>query len=118
MVILIVVKGPDQGKVFHIDGDGPIRIGRDLDLELKDQKVSRKHLEIMRDNGGWFVQDQGSRTDALLNGEKIESRMALTNGATLRLGRTTLVFAVVPESARVASQPHGLVSHRDGRPRR
>ena len=106
MVILIVVKGPDQGKVFHIDGDGPIRIGRDLDLELKDQKVSRKHLEIMRDNGGWFVQDQGSRTDALLNGEKIESRMALTNGATLRLGRTTLVFAVVPESARVASQPH------------
>ena len=106
MVILIVVKGPDQGKVFHIDGDGPIRIERALDLKLKDQKVSRNHLEIMRDNGGWFVQDEGSRTGTLLNGEKIESRMALTNGATLRLGRTTLVFAVVPESARVASQPH------------
>ncbi|MDP6152246.1 MAG: FHA domain-containing protein [Phycisphaeraceae bacterium] len=106
MVILIVVKGPDQGKVFHIDGDGPIRIGRALDLKLKDQKVSHNHLEIMRDNGDWFVQDQGSRTGTLLNGEKIESRMALTNGATLRLGPTTLVFAVVPESAQVASQPH------------
>ncbi len=55
-------------------------IGRssDCEIQLVDRNVSRRHARIVHEDGGYFVEDLGSRSGVTVNGEKVE-RAALRN---------------------------------------
>lgn len=70
--------------------------GNDADLRIDDPGVSRKHIEIRvedpQDSGGAphiTVHDLGSTNGVLVNGKRVE-RATLADGATLRIGNTTM----------------------------
>ncbi len=72
--------------------------GNDADLRIDDPGVSRKHIEIRveeaQDLGGApriTVLDLGSTNGALVNGKRVE-RAALADGATIKIGNTTMTL--------------------------
>jgi membrane-bound lytic murein transglycosylase D len=55
--------------------DKPFRIGRtdECDVCIKNEHVSRKHVEVVIDNGVWVVRDLNSANGIFLNGERVPS---------------------------------------------
>jgi serine phosphatase RsbU (regulator of sigma subunit) len=53
----------------------PFRIGRqaDNDLILRDNRASREHASIVREDGEYKVKDTGSRHGVYVNGKRVES---------------------------------------------
>lgn len=90
---LIVVVGDNVGHAFSLAescvigrGDVPIRISSD--------DVSRRHAEVFREGGAYFVRDMGSMNGTLVNGVAIEGRRALAEGDKVQVGTTILRFAL------------------------
>lgn len=65
--------------------------GTDCDLRLVDPGVSRHHAEIRMEGSMVTLVDLGSTNGTFLNGQPV-SRVTLTDGARVTLGRTTLIF--------------------------
>lgn len=70
--------------------------GNDADLRIDDPGVSRKHIEIRveepqdpGDGARVTVIDLGSTNGVLVNGKRVE-RAVLADGATLKIGNTTM----------------------------
>lgn len=93
-VRLEVVRGPGKGRVFELNVDGPLSVGRSrknnhLVLE-GDLGVSGRHLEFFTDQGGLFVRDLRSTNGTFINGVRISSSHRLEEGDRLLLGGTEL----------------------------
>ncbi|MFD7559400.1 FtsK/SpoIIIE domain-containing protein [Streptomyces sp. NPDC059835] len=100
---LHVVAGPDAGGV-HLLHSGQIRVGRsaDADVPLDDPDVSRLHcaVTVLRD-GRVAVADLDSTNGTTLDGAPVGPQpVALTPGALLRVGESTLRLAPPAASAR------------------
>ncbi len=87
---IVVVDGPDAGKEVAFRGDG-VTVGTDAgsDLVLRDQTVSRRHLQITRASEGFTATDLGSTNGTTYEGSRISSVM-LPPGAFITLGQTTI----------------------------
>jgi hypothetical protein len=72
--------------------------GTEADLRINDPGVSRRHAEIRVTLGAEapsvVVVDLGSTNGTLVNGHRVE-HAALTDGATVRVGNTTLTLHLV-----------------------
>lgn len=68
-------------------------IGRmpDNDIEIPDSMISRRHVEIISENGAWIVHDNNSLNGTFVNGERIQ-KITLKHGDVLLVGREKLVF--------------------------
>jgi hypothetical protein len=64
---------------------------RDCDVTLDDPNVSRRHAEVRRENGGYWVVDLGSTNGVVLNGKRVE-RARLEPDDSILLGTTELRF--------------------------
>ena len=60
---------------------------RECDVRLDDPNVSRRHAEVRREEGGYWVVDLGSTNGIELNGRKVD-RARLTNDDRITIGRT------------------------------
>jgi serine phosphatase RsbU (regulator of sigma subunit) len=78
-----------------LEGETTVSIGRasDCTIPIKDRYLSRRHAEIVMDNGAWLVKDLGSANGTYLNGNRVERDSPLKNGDRIRLGDTEIVFA-------------------------
>jgi serine phosphatase RsbU (regulator of sigma subunit) len=78
-----------------LEGEGTVSIGRasDCTIPIKDRYLSRRHAEIVMENGGWLVKDLGSANGTYLNGNRVERDSPLKSGDRIRLGDTEIVFA-------------------------
>jgi hypothetical protein len=65
--------------------------GSDSDLQLLDQGVSRRHLDIQFDGENATAYDLGSTNGTTINGHEVGSQI-LRHGDVLRLGHTRVVF--------------------------
>jgi hypothetical protein len=63
------------------------RIGRteECDVCIKNEHVSRRHVEVVFENGSWLVRDLQSANGVFVNGEKVQSVPLLT-ALQIRLG--------------------------------
>src|SRR5215212_1141781 len=77
---------------------GLITLGRatDCTIPLKDRYLSRRHAEVVFQNGSALVRDCGSVNGTMLNGQKLTTAVALQAGDKIVLGDTEVVFE--PES--------------------
>jgi hypothetical protein len=72
-------------------GSNVIGRGTDADLQLLDQGISRRHLDIQFDGNYATVYDLGSTNGTTVNGHEVGSQV-LRHGDVLRAGHTRLVF--------------------------
>lgn len=89
---LQIKAGPGVGR-DHALGPAECVIGRDAsaDFVLEDSLVSRRHLRIVQEAGSWQAEDLGSTNGMLVNGRRTK-RFRLTDGDTIKVGSTSLVF--------------------------
>jgi hypothetical protein len=93
-----------QQPVLDIDGqryslNAPsIVLGRssDADILIDDTGVSRRHLEIRTGQGAAQAIDLGSTNGSYVNGHKIAGSSELTDGSTITMGRTKIIFRLLP----------------------
>lgn len=90
---LEIVGGPDAGKKKRFKGVRMV-VGRTpgVDLQLSDQSVSRRHIELIHSDEGTLLRDLGSGNGTRLNGTKITADTMLTHGDEIQIGKTKLRF--------------------------
>ena len=77
--------------------------GSDADITIPDPGTSRKHVEILWDGERAMVRDMKSTNGTTLDGRKV-TEAALPPDATVRIGRTDIVFRVIAQAA--PPKPH------------
>jgi hypothetical protein len=84
--------GGRAGEHFAPQGERT-SIGRspDCDIFLDDVTVSRRHAVLIRRNGEFFIEDQGSLNGTFLNRRRIESSR-IADGDELQIGKYRLTF--------------------------
>jgi hypothetical protein len=77
----------------HELGPEPVVIGRssECDITVEDPNVSRRHAEVRREDGGWWIVDLGSTNGIEVNGKRVD-RARLEPDDQVTLGRTELTF--------------------------
>ncbi len=90
--LLVVMRGPDAGSRFRLDGD-LTTAGRhpDSDIFLDDVTVSRRHAEFYRRGAFFTVRDVGSLNGTYVNRERIEEA-ELAGGDEVQIGKFRLLF--------------------------
>jgi Protein of unknown function (DUF3662)/FHA domain len=81
------------GNKRHDLADDKVVLGRsrDCDITLDDPNVSRRHAEIRRENGAFWIVDLNSTNGIEVNGERVE-RARLSDSDTILIGKTELTF--------------------------
>src|SRR5690349_15465849 len=111
MATLVTLQGPNAGRHFRL-GDGASLIGRQpgAAVYLDSLAVSRQHARVVRADGAYFVEDLGSSNGTFLNGQRVASRVPLTESDTLQVG--PYVLALRPEPPPVTSEPDQIIRTR------
>ena len=96
----VLVRDPANGPMLN-----PLTLGDILSLGrapgntivLHDERASRNHAEIrVNEDGKWDVRDLKSRNGTTVNGNEITSEHTLTDGDTIQIGSTTILFCEGP----------------------
>ncbi len=89
---LVLRCGAGQERVVPIGGE-TVTIGRSgsCDIVIEDPGVSRRHAEIARDGGRFYVTDLGSTNGTYVNGRKV-SRQLLADGDLVSFGKVAARF--------------------------
>ena len=75
MPMLIIYEGELKGQRWIIDQpEFTIGRGSDCDIMLPERQVSRYHVRIERENGGYLLRDLGSKNGTCVNGEEVRER--------------------------------------------
>lgn len=72
--------------------------GSDADITVDDPGTSRAHVEVLWDGERAMVRDLGSTNGSKLDGRPVK-QSGLSDGQTITIGRTDIVFHVVPLAA-------------------
>lgn len=75
--------------------------GSDADITVDDSGTSRQHIEILWDGSRGQVTDLGSTNGSILNGRPV-TQAPLPPDSVIEIGRTRIVFRVLPQAADVA----------------
>ncbi|RPE84690.1 type III secretion system (T3SS) inner membrane Yop/YscD-like protein [Curtobacterium sp. PhB137] len=89
----------DIGSQRHRLQRGRTVIGRgsDADITIADTGTSRKHVEVLWDGKHAQATDLGSTNGSLLNGQHFQQAIVEPD-STIEIGRTRMVFRVIPEN--------------------
>lgn len=91
-VLLIRSGGGREGETIGL-GTDVLTVGRSphSDLFLDDVTVSRHHARVLRDEGGFWVEDLNSLNGTYVNRKRIEQQR-LFDGDELQIGKFKLAF--------------------------
>ena len=69
---------------------------RDVDVQIEDPNVSRRHAEIVQEGSTYWLVDLGSTNGTEVNGRRVQ-RMRLDDGSRFTIGETTVTFSTERE---------------------
>lgn len=108
MARLVVVEGPDQGKIFPLQKENLLGTCPGCNLSLKDEKIAPEHLRLFQDEGNlWALTSQNKDQVVSVNHQRCLHRH-LEHSDIIQLGNTVLIFLEDEEESRC--------SHETGRP--
>nr|MBA3846126.1 FHA domain-containing protein [Planctomycetota bacterium] len=93
--LLRIASGPTAGRAYPIPGTRATigRAGGEADIAIDDGKASKLHACFAQADGGWQIEDLGSRNGTALNGTRLAAATALSPGDRVRIGLTEFEFA-------------------------
>jgi len=68
---------------------------RESDIRIADDNVSRRHAEVVQEDGAYWLNDLGSTNGTELNGRTVTHAL-LTDGDRITIGSTAIVFGCTP----------------------
>jgi hypothetical protein len=89
-VPVLMVDQTDEQLELHL-GSNVVGRGSESDLQLLDQGVSRRHLDVQYDGHRATAYDLGSTNGTTVNGHQVGS-VVLQHGDVIRVGHTRLVY--------------------------
>ena len=98
---LVAVGGPARSKeIFYLSASGITTIGRARgnDIVLAENAASSRHCQIEKQANSYVLTDLGSTNKTWVNGVERE-RAVLRNGDKIRIGSTTMIFALFGDRA-------------------
>lgn len=107
-VTIKILHGADRGKMFH-DLSPPLTIGREEgnSIQLNDERVSRCHFKIQRDNDRLVLTDLDSTNGTKVNGSECQLKI-LRHGDLIAVGRTLMLVGTEAQiAARMAAMTAG-----------
>lgn len=107
-VTIKVLHGADRGRVYEAI-QPPLTIGREEgnDIQLNDERVSRCHLKIQRDNDRLVLTDLDSTNGTKVNGTECQLKI-LRHGDLIAVGRSLLLLGSEEQiAARLAAMGGG-----------
>jgi serine phosphatase RsbU (regulator of sigma subunit) len=102
MAILQIVRGPDAGRKYTLDGTEITILGRQADCTicLPAKAVSRQHAQIVHTPDGYQVEDLDSSNGTFVNGTRLtpHSRVLLSDNDNFEVGPYTFsLHATLPQ---------------------
>ncbi len=92
---LLLARAPEgAAAVDRAAVDPPFTAGRASDnhFAIQDDKISGRHLQITKDDNGFWIEDLGSTNGTFLNGDRVYGPKSLKDGDVIRMGGSILVF--------------------------
>ena len=122
MATLVITSGQLEGRRIEVSRE--LVIGREnVDVEIEDAELSRRHVAVRPTEGGLEVEDLGSRNGTRVDGTRIDGPTRIRHGAVLSVGMTTFTVDAPPAAAAPdpgetrAHVPEGTVVGQAPRPR-
>ncbi|MFZ4735577.1 MAG: sigma 54-interacting transcriptional regulator [Bradymonadia bacterium] len=93
MAHLVVRAGPDEGRVFALEGtEVVVGRGEGVGLQLGDPAIARQQFRLVHDGHGWRLVDLGARSRTIVNGVPVTDQR-LQTGDEVQVGVTCLTYA-------------------------
>jgi len=86
----LIVDGTQRAVELKV-GRNTVGRGTGCDLQLIDQGVSRRHLDVRVAQGRAVADDLGSTNGTTVNGHRVQSQQ-LQHGDVIRVGHSRLVY--------------------------
>jgi pSer/pThr/pTyr-binding forkhead associated (FHA) protein len=103
---LEIVEGAGAGRMVALTAPLTVGRGRDADLVLADELVSRRHARVTPGGSGAVVEDLGSRNGTFVNGDLVNGPTRLVPGDQLQLGVTLVELRSARQVAERPSAVH------------
>jgi transcriptional regulator with GAF, ATPase, and Fis domain len=105
---LVMNTGASAGARFELLRDQVNQLGRDWEcrIVLNDPQCSRIHAEVVRNEEGWWIRDNGSSNGTFVNGQTI-NEARLMDGTEVRVGNSVFSFT---EKATIPKKDKELLS--------
>ena len=94
-VILIYSTASEENRIWRrisLADAAEVVIGRNEQLRLREESVSRRHASLFRANKGWALLDHGSLNGVYLNSARIEEPVYLHKNDVIRIADYYFVF--------------------------
>ncbi|MBN1653651.1 MAG: GGDEF domain-containing protein [Deltaproteobacteria bacterium] len=90
--IVTVLTGPNPGAVFELNSPTTV-IGRSREVQIQviDAGLSRRHAQILRRPDGFYIEDLGSTNGTFYNGERLNEPHKLEDGSRIQIGENTVL---------------------------
>jgi len=91
---IAITAGPRKGAQFTIQGEKML-IGREppVDLIVEDKAASRRHAQVYRKGGKWYLKDLGSTNGTYLDGPLRSAERILWDGDVFKIGEWEFTFS-------------------------
>jgi Nif-specific regulatory protein len=98
---LVIHLGGRWTDILRLQPGQNISIGRSSENQIvvREDRVSRKHAQIIHHNGGWSVADLGSRNGTQVGGRSIDQALELRAGDIIVVGSCRILFTDQPNQA-------------------
>jgi serine phosphatase RsbU (regulator of sigma subunit)/pSer/pThr/pTyr-binding forkhead associated (FHA) protein len=112
MATLVILQGADVGAEFPLMA-GPSIIGRlvEADIHLPSRGISRRHAQVWREAGEYFIEDLGSNNGTLVNGRRLTGRHQLADGDQVTVGKYVFRFQATSRTENIVKQVDARVSN-------
>jgi Nif-specific regulatory protein len=91
---LTIEKGEGRPGICNLYPERPVILGRSLEstIVLQDEHVSRRHAEVVHQDGQWLIRDLDTPNGTRLNGERLGQSAVLEDGYEIGIGGVVIRF--------------------------
>lgn len=101
VAVLVTYTWKPEGQLFPVR-EGRNWVGRDAECEISlpnDTQMSSRHATIVYRGQDFWIDDEKTMNGTLVDGENVEEKRRLPEGATIRTGATVWRFVQLPKLA-------------------
>jgi len=106
--------GQTNPQVFVLANKNRFVLGRhrENDVVVLDQHASRRHAELILEDGHWVIRDCETTNGTKVNGQRLQAPFTLRDGDQIRIGDVCLRFQVEPVEGWLAEEPTPVPTER------